>query len=284
MKRATLVLSLLFFLPLYGQTQDTALTVPAQQVSLGIPKLCSPFSTFSEVEEALRTAKIVDSKEIGTGITNPIKLYLKTDTKEFKAVFKSVNERKFGITTLQKGNEVDFKDSYLFEIVAYELDKLLGLNMVPPTVERSFNGKKGSVQLWVENCMTEKDRKLKKMSPPDLDSWNNQIFQVRLFDNLIYNIDRNLGNILIDTDWKVYMIDHSRGFKSLALIKAPGDLSMFSRATMEALDKLTEERIKACCDHYLSGIEIKMLMKRRELILAHYQSLLAEKGSSILLP
>ena len=148
-----------------------------------------------------------------------------------------MNERKFGITSTQKGNEVDFKDSYLFEIAAYELDKLLGLNMVPPTVERSFNGKKGSVQLWVENCMTEKDRKLKKMDPPDLAIWNTQIFQVRLFDNLLYNIDRNLGNLLIDDEWKVYMIDHSRSFKNLSLVKTPGDLSMFSKATMEALDR-----------------------------------------------
>ena len=130
---------------------------------------------------------------------------------------------------MQKGNEVDFKDSYLFEIAAYELDKLLGLNMVPPTVERSFNGKKGSVQLWVENCMTEKDRKLKKMEPPDLALWNNQIFQVRLFDNLLYNIDRNLGNLLIDDQWKVYMIDHSRSFKNLSLVKSPEIFQCFQK-------------------------------------------------------
>ncbi len=283
MRRAT-ILVLLFFLSFYTYAQDTTSTVSAQQVTLNPPKLCFPFTSYSEVEEALRTARIVDSKSIGTGITNPVKLYLKTQTKEFKAVFKSVNERKFGITSTQKGNEVDFKDSYLFEIAAYELDKLLGLNMVPPTVERSFNGKKGSVQLWVENCMTEKDRKLKKMDPPDLAIWNTQIFQVRLFDNLLYNIDRNLGNLLIDDEWKVYMIDHSRSFKNLSLVKSPGDLSMFSKATMEALEKLSEQQIRICCGRYLTGPEINSLVKRRELIIAHFQSLLAEKGSSIFLP
>jgi hypothetical protein len=284
MKHATLLLVFLFVLPFYGQTQETTPVVPVQQSTLIPSKLIYPFSSYAEAEEALRTAEIFDSKNIGTGVTFPIKLYLRSGGKEFKAVFKSINDRKFGITSTQKGAEVDFKDSYMYEIVAYELDKLLGLSMVPPTVERSFKAKKGSVQLWVENAMTEKERKLKHLEPPDVILWNNQLFQVRLFDSLIYNIDRNLGNLLIDGDWKIYMIDHSRCFKNANTTKALDSLSMFSKATMDALDKLNEETIKGCCSHYLSGPEIKTLLQRRDLIIKHYQGLLASKGESIYLP
>jgi hypothetical protein len=285
MKRATLLLIFVFVFPFFGQTQETTPVVQVQQATPLIPsKLIYPFSSYSEAEEALRSAEIYDSKNIGTGVTNPVKLYLRIGGKGFKAVFKSVNDRKFGITSTQKGAEVDFKDSYMYEIVAYELDKLLGLNMVPPTVERSFRSKKGSVQLWVENAMTEKDRKLKHLEPPDVILWNNQLFQVRLFDNLIYNIDRNLGNLLIDTDWKIYMIDHSRCFKNADAMKTLDKLSMFSKATMDALDKLNEQAIKGCCSNYLTGPEIKTLLQRRDLIIKHYQGLLASKGNSIYLP
>jgi len=38
---------------------------------------------------------------------------------------------------------------------------------------------------------------------------------VRLFDQLIYNTDRNLGNLLIDKSWRLWMIDHTRAFKVL---------------------------------------------------------------------
>ena len=88
-------------------------------------RLIEPFATIEEAEEALRTAEIVRAKDLGTGITNPIKLYLKQGDVEFKAVFKSVEKRIFGITHLKKSSEVDFKDSWMFEVAAYELDKLL---------------------------------------------------------------------------------------------------------------------------------------------------------------
>jgi hypothetical protein len=255
--------------------------VLAQEAINHSARLVDPFNSFEEAEEALRTAEIVDSKDLGTGITNPIKLYLQKDTLKFKAVFKSVNERRFGITTLQKGTEVDFKDSWMYEVVAYELDKLLGLNMVPPTVERVFKGKKGSVQLWVENAMTEKDRKLKNLEPPDTGEWNRQLFQVRLFDNLIYNIDRNVGNLLITPDWRIHMIDHSRCFKNLNMIKTSDGIKMFAKSTMQALDTLDEAKVKTCCSRYLSSVEIKTLLKRREILMHQYQTLLAEKGDVI---
>ncbi len=255
-----------------------------QEPILHSARLVAPFDSFEEAEEALRTARIVKAKELGTGITNPIKFYLQGGTTEFKACFKTVNDRHFGITRLQKNAEVDFKDSWMFEIAAYELDKLMGLNMVPPTVERVYKGKKGSLQLWVEDAMTEKERKLKKLEPPDITQWNRQIFQVRLFDNLIYNIDRNLGNLLITPDWRIHMIDHSRCFKSLDVLKAPEDLRLFSKSTMEALERIDLLKLKACCSRYLSGPEMLTLLKRRDMIMHQYQTLLAEKGDAVYFP
>jgi hypothetical protein len=161
---------------------------------------------------------------------------------------------------------------------------MLGLNMVPPTVERIYKTQKGSLQLWVEDAMTEKERKEKHLEPPDLNQWNRQIFQLRLFDNLIYNIDRNLGNLLITSDWKIHMIDHSRSFKSLDNLKAPKDLQLFSKSTMESLQNIDILKLKTCCSRYLSGIEMTTLLKRRDMIVKQYQTLLAEKGTAIYFP
>jgi len=255
-----------------------------QEPEVQSSNLYAPFSSAQEAEEALRTAKIVKVKNLGSGITHPLKFYLQKNNVEFKAVFKTVNERHVGITRLQKNSEFDFKDSWMYEVAAYELDKMIGLNMVPPTVQRIYKTQKGSLQLWVEDAMTEKERKEKQLEPPDVNYWNRQIIQVRLFDNLIYNIDRNLGNLLITPDWKIHMIDHSRSFKNLDSLKADKDLQLFSKSTMESLQNIDILKLKACCSHYLTGPEMTTLLKRRDMIVKQYQTLLAEKGTAIYFP
>ena len=151
---------LFFFSPIVGFTQETTSSVVSDT---------QPFAnaSFQEIEEALQTAKIVKSKELGTGVTRPLKFTLDNGRFEFHACYKNVDEHRRGLTKMETGVEVDFKDSWMFEVAAYELDKLLGLGMVPATVERDFEGKDGSVQLWIENAMTEKVRKEKHLEPPD---------------------------------------------------------------------------------------------------------------------
>ena len=42
---------------------------------------------------------------------------------------------------------------------------------------------------------------------------------LRLFDQLIANIDRNLGNLLIGNDWTIWAIDHTRAFRTHANVE-----------------------------------------------------------------
>jgi hypothetical protein len=239
------------------------------------------FSSLDEIEQALKTARIVSAKTLGTGITNPQKMTLDNGKFQFHACFKTINERKQGITQLAGGPEMDFKDSWMFEVAAYQLDKLLGLNMVPVTVERSYKGKKGSLQLWIENAMTEKERLEKNLRATNARAWNQQIMKVRIFDNLIYNIDRNLGNLLITQDWKIFMIDHSRSFKSFDVLQHAKDLSFVSASLIESLRKLDEKALKEHCGKYLSMTEIRMMLKRRDKIVAICDTLMAEHPTAI---
>ena len=269
-----------------GTTVTPASTTTAISTSVaatnGVYSL--PFHSREEIEAFLKTAKIIKDKMLGEGITNPHKLTLDDGKIQTYAVFKSINDRRFGITQLSGGSEVDFKDSWKFEVAAYELDKLLGLNMVPVTVERSYKGSKGSLQIWVPNCMTEDDRLKKKLTPPDTLSWRQELAKMHIFDALIYNSDRNQGNLLITSDWKLFMIDHSRTFKNLDVLRGPQDLNYFSRSLMNSIKKLDKATLMEHCGHYLMSTEIETMLKRRDLLVQLYDKTMAELGPSATYP
>ena len=101
----------------------------------------------TKIEEFLKTAKIVSSKDIGHGVTKPKRLYLKDQDEEMSGAWKNPS-----------GMQGGFLEGWKYEIAAYEMDKLLELNMVPPTVERVFGGKRGSLQYWITSEMNDLER------------------------------------------------------------------------------------------------------------------------------
>ena len=63
-----------------------------------------------------------------------------------------------------------------------EIDKLLTLDMVPPTVERQLDGNTGAAQVWVENIIGLKDG-----APPEeavRGKWETQLTRAAMFDAL----------------------------------------------------------------------------------------------------
>ena len=97
--------------------------------------------------------------------------------------------------------------------------------MIPVSVKRKIKGKRASVTWWVDDVkMMEDKRYRKKIAPPNRAKWNDQMFQVRIFNELVYNTDANLGNLLITNDWKLVMIDFSRGFRRHKALMNPKNL------------------------------------------------------------
>jgi hypothetical protein len=243
-----------------------------------------PFMSRQEAEEFLRTAEIVKLKGELDGVTNPLRLTLDNGRIEHDAIYKRIDDRKFGVSPLGGTSEFDFKDSWKFEVAAYELDKLLSLNMVPVTVERIYERRHGSLQLWVYDCMPESERVEKKMRPPNPVAWNQKVFKIRIFDRLIYNIDRHLSNLLITPDWRPVMIDHSRAFKSLPRIFSPERMQYFSLSLMDALAKLDKEVLEEKLGDYLTSPEIKQMLVRRDMIFELYEKRLEKEGKRITYP
>ena len=109
---------------------------------------------------------------------------------------------------LPPSRQTGYWESYKSEIAAYELDKLLGMDMVPVAVEKRWKGQTAAAILWVSPVRQWKD----VQALPKPLKWNRQAILMKMFDNLIGNPDRNMGNLIVDDDWNLFLIDHSRAF------------------------------------------------------------------------
>ena len=164
------------------------------------------------------------------------------------------------------------------------LDKILDLKMVPVSVERNVQGKTAAMTWWIDDVlMDETERLKKKIEPPDQDRWNRQMYTVRIFDQLIFNTDRNLGNLVITKDWKIWMVDHTRAFRLLPTLRTPGNLQKCDRVLLAALRKLTLETLLEELQPYLTKQEVEALLARRDLIVQFFDKAVAEKGEQAVL-
>ncbi len=137
----------------------------------------------------------------------------------------------------------------------------------------------------MSNCGRWANRVKQNLRPPDLEAWERQMFKVQMFDNLIYNSDRHLNNILITEDWKVILIDHSRTFWGFERLRDPQALARFSRPLLQAMQRLDEKTLSGRVGKYLTDAQIKAVLKRRDLIIARAAELVNLKGEdSILFP
>ena len=239
--------------------------------------------TDEQKEDFLLKAKIVRTLTLGEGVTLSSRAEMVHEGIEHDAQIQSVDISKPSYAT-PRGYELNFKDSYKFNIAAYRLNRLLGMGMTPVSVLRSVRGKPSAVTWWVDDvAMTEKTRYLKKLNPPDRTRWNQQMYNVRVFDQLIYNTDRNLGNLIITSTWKIWMIDHTRAFRIHERLDKPQNLIKCGRELFDAMKALTREQVNRELGEYLTGVESKALLARRDLIVALFEDKIREKGESAVL-
>jgi hypothetical protein len=268
--RRTLVgsfVSAVALLVLLGSHGVLATTAPVRQVPAATAAPASKL-TLEQQEAFLKSAKVVRTRSASKGVTGTLRATLSDGTLTHDASIQQVD------VTMQefksnRGVEFNFRDSWRYNVAAYRIDRVLDLGMTPPSVERSYEGKTGAFTWWVDDVLMDEGERLKtKATAPKTALWNEQMWHVRLFDQLIYNVDRNLGNLLIDQQWKVWMIDHSRAFRLMEKVKTPGNLSRVDRRVFERLKALDQATLKKAVEDYLTGSEIKSLLLRRSEIVA----------------
>jgi hypothetical protein len=232
-----------------------------------------------DVRRFLLTAEVIKSEEIGKGLTHPWRLTLSDGNLTHDASFQDVNIRTQEAGFAGGGRELNFADSYHFNIAAYELASLLGIDdMVPITVERLWQGKKGSLSWWVDVKMDEQERLEKGLLPPDTHAWNRQMYRMFVFSQLIYDTDRNVQNILISGDWRIWLIDFTRAFRTVRKIQDENVLSKCERALLDRLRGLVRDDVARAVGNHLTKWEIDALMARRDKIVSRFDALVTQKG------
>jgi len=250
-----------------------AVCLPAQQ---------EPKVSDEEMRAFLLNAKVIASKIPPKGVTRPPRLTLSDGKITHDASFQSVNEDSSFQKFATGGREMNFRDSYKYNIAAYELARLLGLeDMMPVTVERKWQGKTGSLSWWLPVKMDEATRAERKIFPPDTEAWNRQMYKKRIFAELVYDTDPNLSNVLISEDWHLWMIDFTRGFRLFKELREPKNIleSRCPKQLLEKLRQLDRKEVAEKTKRYLSPGEIGALMARRDKIVALFDDLIAKKGA-----
>ena len=240
-----------------------------------------PFTTDAEVLAFLRTAEVVSQKELTGGTNRPLKVRLRQDGVEANAIFRVVDVR-HPHARIDGKLIVDFHDSHIYECAAWEMSRMLGIDNVPPCVERKYQLTDGTMQLWVEDAMTEIQRQDRDLAPPSQLGWIRQKQTMRLFDALIDNFDRNQGNMLIDSHWKLWFIDHTRSFRKSAAVKNPEKIVWCERGVFERLQAIDKRTLKKRL-RSVSPQQIAMMLKRRDKLVHRLRSLIEHGGESSVL-
>ena len=238
-----------------------------------------PNLTKEQIKQFLATAKVVKSHDAKKGITNTSRITLSDGTITHDASFQAIDEHKREMKLASGAIELNFVDSYKYNIAAYALAELVGMDdMVPVYVERKLEGKVGSLSWWLPAKMDEADRHKQKISVPDPDAWNNQMYKVRVFDQLVSDADPNLTNVLIGENWQIWRIDFSRAFRLNQEPKDPKELTHCDRQLLQKLKALDANTLTQKTKGYLNKDEVKAVMMRRDKIVAQFQKEIAEKG------
>ena len=246
-----------------------AQSAPAQRFAEWVP---------ARIERFLREAKVVSTRALAEGVTNTLRATLSDGEFTHDAQIQRIDVVHPSFQTAT-GYELDFRDSYQFNIAAYRLSRLLGLDAIPVSVERRIDGRMGAVTWWIDDVlMTEKRRYQRKIEPPDPVVWNQQIHRIRVFDRLIYNVDRNLGNLVITKDWKAWMIDHTRSFLLRKKLLKPEQIPRCDRGLLAALRGLEFKATLSALGGHLGKPEVRALLARRDRIVAHFEKRIERLG------
>ena len=240
--------------------------------------------TREQMEQFLATAKIVGERPAPKGITKTRRLVLTDGKYTHDAHVQDIDVYKAEYRT-KEGIEKNFRDSYKFNIAAYRLDKIMDMNMVPVCVPREVNGKPAAVDWWVDDVQfDEEGRRDKEIEPPDPNTWTRQLNVIRDFDQLIYNEDRNQGNLLIDKSWRLWAIDHSRAFRSNPTLRDPKVLRRVTTKMLNAMKALNEPVLSANLLPYITKEDIDGLLARRDILVKFFENEINTKGpDSVLL-
>lgn len=239
-----------------------------------------------EMEDFLLHAPIVATKRTLKGVTGARLVTLSDGRTTHDAQVQDVDIAKAIFEVAPKYTEINFKDTYRYNIAAYRLAQLLDLENVPMSVLRTVNRKPAAVTWWLDDvAMEEGDRQ--KLTPipvgPNPARTAGYIHILRVFDELIQNRDRNAGNMIWTRDWTLWMVDHTRAFRLGKDLLKPQLLERCERTLLEKMRTLTAAGLTEAMGKSLTKEEIAALLARRDVIVKLFDARIAQRGDAAVL-
>jgi hypothetical protein len=242
----------------------------------------NPRLTPEDMEAFLLKAKVTNRRDAGSGVTGSSRVTLSDGRLTHDAHMQAVDVAR-AVFTAGKASEVNFKDTYRYNIAGYRLARLIGLDNVPMSVERNIEGKLAAVTWWVDDVLMDEGARLKKKTmAPDVQRFAKQIQVMKIWDELIQNKDRNGGNLIWTSDWSMWLIDHTRAFRLGKELVAPTDLTRCDRRLLDGMRALTAESLAKAMGDSLTKEEQGAVLARRDLIVKHFDDRISKLGEGIL--
>lgn len=239
----------------------------------------APGLSAAEMEAFLLDAELSDFRSAGAGVTGSQRATASDGRLTHDVHIQTVDVSRSRFVARGARVELNFRDSYRYNIAAYRLAALLGLDNVPMSVPRRVDDESAAVTWWVDDvAMTERERLDQRTLGPDPAKTTRQFYAHYVFDELIQNRDRNHGNILWTSDWKMWLIDHTRAFRRDVELTEPERLTRIGRDLLDSLRGLTPEALEAAVEDHLTGGERSSVMRRRDLLLQHFDERIARIG------
>jgi hypothetical protein len=159
-------------------------------------------------------------------------------------------------------------DTFLPDVAAYRVDQLLGLDMVPITVAREVNGRRGSLSLMAYRLVPEAER-LQSGGGGAYCPLRDQFTAMYVFDGLLYNARPTETLQYVPGSWALWLTGHENGFTKSGSLPPhlAGVLSGLSASWRNRLAGLNEQELRNALNGVLDSRRIKALLKRRDRML-----------------
>lgn len=221
------------------------------------------------IEASLRECPIAGIRKDAVGRTSPWVITFSEGCAIERAIFRYVDRQR----------PQPMADSYKYDIAAYELTKILGVELIPPVVEREVDGRPGTLQVFLENCVREIDRRRKKLEPPDAQAFRNTLEEIKVFVSLTYDDCSNTDDLYIHLDdWRPCRVDFSEAFAPMEELPPGCAPTICSKKLYTGLLALDKDTVRMKLGSYLSDEEISALLVRKNLILEKIKALITKKG------
>jgi len=256
-------------------------------VAQDIPAVSGPAFTVDEMEGLLLKGRIADRKGSPRGVTDAYRVTLSDGQRTHDAQVQNVDIFRDRFEVTPKYTEFNFRDTYRYNVAAYRLARLIGLDNVPMSVSRMVDAKQAAVTWWIDDVAMNEGARLKMSARdrlgPNPSRTNAYIHILRVFDELIQNRDRNAGNLLWTKDWTMWMIDHTRAFRTDPALRNPKLLERCERSLFAGMQALTREGISGAMGDNLLQTEVDALIARRDHIVKLFEEKIEKSGEAAVL-